>query len=97
MPNMNGDLAAIQIRKKLGLDLPIIALTGDAVEGIKGICAQAGINAFFTKPVDKQSLFVEVHKLLLERKRLNGLHESMDFPSEGGRKGNSCRESSCAN
>jgi CheY-like chemotaxis protein len=56
MPKMNGYEAASLLRKK-GFDLPIIALTANAMKGDSKKCVEAGCDAFLSKPVDVGKLF----------------------------------------
>ncbi len=51
MPVMNGYESARKIRE-LGHEMPIIAITANALKGVKDKCLQAGMNDFMTKPVD---------------------------------------------
>ncbi len=51
MPVMNGYEAAEKIRE-LGYEMPIIAITANALKGVKDKCLQAGMNDFMSKPID---------------------------------------------
>ncbi|MBI4892206.1 MAG: response regulator [Acidobacteria bacterium] len=51
MPEMNGLEAAVEIRK-LGLEVPIIALTASAMPEEKEKCLAADMDDFLTKPID---------------------------------------------
>ncbi len=51
MPEMNGYEAARKIRA-LGFEMPIVAITANALKGVKDKCLQAGMNDFMTKPID---------------------------------------------
>ncbi|HAT48909.1 MAG: response regulator [Nitrospirae bacterium] len=58
MPRMNGYDATRTIRTDLGLtDLPIIALTANALEVDRNRCLQAGMNDHVSKPIDFIRLF----------------------------------------
>jgi two-component system, sensor histidine kinase len=59
MPEMGGLEATRLIRASSSTcrNVPIIAVTADAVKGNEEICLAAGMNAFVTKPIDYQRLF----------------------------------------
>ncbi len=50
MPKMNGYEATQRIRKDYNLDLPIIALTANAIKGENEKCFSAGMNDYVAKP-----------------------------------------------
>jgi signal transduction histidine kinase/DNA-binding response OmpR family regulator len=56
MPEMDGLEIAGEIRRNLGLKLPIIALTANALETVRADCLRAGMNDFLTKPIDVELL-----------------------------------------
>lgn len=51
MPEMNGYEATKNIRKN-GNDIPIIAMTADAMVGTKEACLEIGMNDYISKPID---------------------------------------------
>lgn len=58
MPGMNGYEATKKIRKmKTGKDVPIIAMTANAMDSDRQKGFDAGMNAYITKPVDTKILF----------------------------------------
>ncbi len=58
MPVMDGITATVEIRKlKSAAQLPVIALTANAMEGDREKCAQAGMNDFVLKPIDPAELW----------------------------------------
>ncbi len=63
MPGLNGCDTTKIIRKELKLtDTPIIAMTADAIKGIKEQCLESGMNDYITKPIDPDELFLTVIK-----------------------------------
>jgi PAS domain S-box-containing protein len=57
MPEMNGFEATEYIRKKLKLNLPIIALTADVTTVDVAKCKAVGMNDYISKPVDERLLY----------------------------------------
>jgi signal transduction histidine kinase/DNA-binding response OmpR family regulator len=56
MPVMDGVAASIAIRNELNSNVPIIALTANALESEKEKCWQAGMNEYITKPYNPEHL-----------------------------------------
>lgn len=56
MPVMSGLEATGHIRNQLHLNIPIIALTANAIKGESEHCFKAGMNAFVSKPFEEQEL-----------------------------------------
>ena len=65
MPNMGGVEAAKQIRALDRRQMPIVALTANALVEDRMACLEAGMNDFFTKPLDPERLFASVLKWLV--------------------------------
>ncbi|MDP8203392.1 MAG: response regulator [Candidatus Tenebribacter mawsonii] len=58
MPVMDGLTATEEIRKLKQYDeVPIIAMTADAMSGVKEKCLDLGMNDMVTKPIDPDSMF----------------------------------------
>lgn len=58
MPIMDGYEASKAIREEMNLrDLPIIAMTADAMSGTREHCIKAGMNDYISKPIDVNNLF----------------------------------------
>jgi PAS domain S-box-containing protein len=67
MPEMDGMEATYQIRNILKLDrkqLPIIALTANAIKGSNDKCYEVGMDDYVTKPFDTQQLAKTIRKYL---------------------------------
>ncbi len=58
MPEMDGLEATRIIRTGLKMiDLPIIAMTANAMQGDREACIEAGMNDYLSKPIDSKELF----------------------------------------
>ncbi len=64
MPKMGGIEAARVIREELKSNIPIIALTANAIKGDKERFLDAGMNAYLTKPFNENLLFTTLSELL---------------------------------
>ena len=61
MPEMDGETATREIRKDPQFaDLPILAMTANAMEGDRERCLEAGMNAHIAKPIDPDDLFTKL-------------------------------------
>ncbi|WP_423735860.1 ATP-binding protein [Chitinophaga caseinilytica] len=60
MPVMNGYEATALIRRELKLDVPIIALTANAIKGESDRCIEAGMTGFVSKPFEENALIREI-------------------------------------
>ncbi len=69
MPNMDGITATKNIRKELGLDIPVIALTAQAI-GDSDECFAAGMNDYIAKPIDPKILYKTLVKWLMAELKL---------------------------
>ncbi len=58
MPEMDGYTASKEIREiETQKEIPIVAMTADAMAGIKEKCLESGMQDFVTKPIDPDELF----------------------------------------
>lgn len=67
MPVMSGSEAAKNIRS-MGNEVPIIAVTADAVSGVKEQLIICGMNDYVVKPIDLKTLCGVIRKFLPENK-----------------------------
>ncbi|MBD3236166.1 MAG: response regulator [Candidatus Eisenbacteria bacterium] len=65
MPTMGGLEATTAIRAKeklTGRHVPIIALTANAMKGVREWCLQAGMDGYIAKPIQRQQLFETIEE-----------------------------------
>ena len=62
MPVQNGYQATARLRQELRLDVPIVALTANAIVGERDKCLAAGMNDYLTKPFQEVPLLRMVYK-----------------------------------
>jgi len=65
MPVMDGLEATRLIRKELGSEVPIIALTANAYDSDVKASLDAGMTAHLSKPINKDILFKAIHQTLV--------------------------------
>jgi len=67
MPEVDGFTATKMIRdheKQTGVHIPIIAVTAFAIQGDREKCLEAGMDEYFSKPVDLSKLIEMIEKIL---------------------------------
>jgi signal transduction histidine kinase/CheY-like chemotaxis protein len=64
MPEMDGLEATREIRKCGFAEIPIIAMTANAMKGDREICIEAGMNDYISKPIKRELLFETLNKWL---------------------------------
>ncbi|MBF0383214.1 MAG: response regulator [Magnetococcales bacterium] len=63
MPNMDGYTATKEIRKNPKYkELPILAMTANAMAGDREKCLEVGMNDHISKPIDKKKLYAAITK-----------------------------------
>jgi two-component system sensor histidine kinase RpfC len=72
MPGLDGDDLLRRYRLlKAGVRIPIVMLTADVTFDAKSNCAEAGADAFLTKPVTAETLLSTLERLIHERQVRN--------------------------
>jgi CheY-like chemotaxis protein len=64
MPVMDGYTATRIIRQKLGLKLPIVAMTAGVMESERADCLAAGMDDFIPKPLDIDEMMQTLERYL---------------------------------
>jgi len=67
MPEMDGYEATRQIRKLGFTDVPILAMTANAMKGDRELCLEAGMNDYITKPIKRDIVFNMLEKWLYSK------------------------------
>ena len=67
MPEMDGLEATRQIRRKGFAEIPIIAMTANAMKGDREICLDAGMNDYISKPIKRELVFAILERWLYNR------------------------------
>ena len=70
MPELDGIEATKEIRllgHAQGGDIPIVALTANAMRGDREKCLKAGMNDYVSKPIDKRELFRAINSLTADQ------------------------------
>ncbi|NNG01936.1 MAG: response regulator, partial [Desulfobacteraceae bacterium] len=62
MPEMDGKRAAKTIREMGFDDIPIVAMTAQAMKGDREKCLDAGMNDYITKPIKREVVFEILEK-----------------------------------
>jgi CheY-like chemotaxis protein len=70
MPHMDGFQTAKYIRKILGSNIPIVAMTAGAYANEQTRCFEIGINQYLSKPFSAEDLFQRLKYLLLNEHQL---------------------------
>jgi CheY-like chemotaxis protein len=67
MPKMDGKQATKEIRKRGYKDIPIIAMTAEAMKGDREKCIAAGMNDYIAKPIKRSIVFAMLKKYCLDK------------------------------
>jgi len=71
MPKMDGYAATRYIREQMKKEVPIIAMTADALKGEAEKCFDAGMAAYISKPFEPNDLYRLILKITTEHKIVN--------------------------
>lgn len=67
MPEMDGYEATRQIRKLGFTEIPILAMTANAMKGDRELCIESGMNDYITKPIKRDIVFDMLDKWLCSK------------------------------
>jgi CheY-like chemotaxis protein len=67
MPEMDGQEASRKLRESGYADVPIVAMTANAMKGDREMCLAAGMNDYVTKPIKREQVFEMIAKYVLNR------------------------------
>jgi signal transduction histidine kinase/ligand-binding sensor domain-containing protein/CheY-like chemotaxis protein len=70
MPNMDGLTATEKIRRELGLNIPVIAMTAQAMKGDSEKCFAVGMNDYISKPISPDAFYKTLVKWLMAEQKL---------------------------
>jgi len=90
MPVLDGYAATREIRQLPGFDkTPIIALTADAMSGVKNSAIAAGMNDYITKPIDPADIYKILIKWIPPKHPISAIlatpaTNAMEFPAISG-------------
>jgi CheY-like chemotaxis protein len=68
MPNVNGYDATRELRNK-GCQVPIVAVTANAMIGDEDHCLEAGCDGYLSKPIDREKLNDIVTRYILQNEK----------------------------
>ena len=68
MPKMRGTETLVKLKEIEGFNIPVIALTANALSGMKEVYLKAGFEGYLSKPIEKGELLEILKKYLKEQK-----------------------------
>ncbi|GAA4051111.1 hypothetical protein GCM10022409_42340 [Hymenobacter glaciei] len=83
MPVMDGYAATALLRQQLGLTVPIVALTANAIKGEREKCLAAGMDDYLTKPFKEDELLRKVSRWVMCQALENVEAEAYNTPATG--------------
>jgi CheY-like chemotaxis protein len=67
MPEIDGKEATRILREKGFADIPIVAMTAEAMKGDRENCLRAGMDDYIPKPIKRETVFKVVRKFVIEK------------------------------
>ena len=82
MPVMSGYESSKALRDKGYKDIPIIALTADAMVGVVKQVSKVGMNGYVAKPINVKELFIEMVKWIEPKERVVSIKKKVETVSQ---------------
>ena len=64
MPKMTGSETLVKLRQIPGFKIPVVALTANAIEGMREEYLEKGFDDYLAKPIDKNAMYQLLNKML---------------------------------
>jgi signal transduction histidine kinase/ActR/RegA family two-component response regulator len=71
MPEMDGKAATRAIRSRGFAQIPIIAMTAQAMKGDRESCLESGMNDYISKPIKREAVFAMVKKWAFNKMKIS--------------------------
>jgi CheY-like chemotaxis protein/HPt (histidine-containing phosphotransfer) domain-containing protein len=76
LPVMNGFETTRYIRHTLNMDVPVIAITANVVNGEEAKCLEAGMDAFISKPYTEKNLVEKIQYCVAKKNSIKGVPDN---------------------
>lgn len=87
MPRMNGGETLLRLKQIEGFKTPVVALTANAINGMKEKYLNQGFNDYLSKPIEKEKLHEVLYKYLVKRKETSTeIKEEIVYKDYSGKK-----------
>ena len=80
MPGMSGTETLHELKKDSSFDIPVVALTANAIEGMKDKYISEGFNDYLSKPIDKTELKRVLTTYVLKQKPVDNVKKDIFGP-----------------
>ncbi len=82
MPSMSGTETLLHLKDKHGFNTPVVALTANAINGMKEKYLEAGFDGYLAKPIDRNELYKTLVKFMNPLATYDADSNSMVISSE---------------
>lgn len=94
MPHMSGTETLHKLKEDKNFNIPVIALTANAIEGMKDSYIKEGFNDYLSKPIDKLELVRILSTYLTKKNNKNTNEETLDYKNHQNNETNNVSNSS---